>query len=54
MVWIGFRSWKYALIALIPNAVPIYMVMGLLGLAGPENEHGSGDDRGRLDGHVGR
>ena len=34
MVWIGFRSWKYALIAMIPNAVPIYIVMGLLGWAG--------------------
>lgn len=34
MVFIGFRSWKYALIALIPNAVPIYVVMGLLGWAG--------------------
>jgi predicted RND superfamily exporter protein len=34
LVWIGFRSWKYALIALVPNAVPIYMVMGLLGWLG--------------------
>ena len=34
LVGIGFRSWKYALIALIPNAVPIYMVMGLLGWLG--------------------
>lgn len=34
MVWVGFRSWKYALIAMIPNAVPIYIVMGLLGWAG--------------------
>lgn len=34
MIWIGFRSWKYALIAMIPNAVPIYMVMGLLGWLG--------------------
>lgn len=34
LVWIGFRSWKYALIALIPNAVPIYMVMGMLGWLG--------------------
>ncbi|MCI0360448.1 MAG: MMPL family transporter [Planctomycetaceae bacterium] len=34
LVWIGFRSWKYALIALIPNAVPIYIVMGLLGWVG--------------------
>jgi uncharacterized protein len=34
MVWIGFRSWKYAVIAMIPNAVPIYMVMGLLGWLG--------------------
>jgi predicted RND superfamily exporter protein len=31
MVFIGFRSWKYALIALIPNVVPIYIVMGLMG-----------------------
>jgi len=34
LVWIGFRSWKYALIALIPNVVPIYVVMGLLGWVG--------------------
>jgi predicted RND superfamily exporter protein len=34
MVWIGFRSWRYALISMIPNAVPIYMVMGLLGWVG--------------------
>jgi predicted RND superfamily exporter protein len=34
MVWIGFRSWKYALIALIPNVVPIYVVMGLMGWIG--------------------
>jgi predicted RND superfamily exporter protein len=34
MVWIGFRSWKYAVVAMIPNAVPIYMVMGLLGWLG--------------------
>lgn len=34
MIWIGFRSWQYALIAMIPNAVPIYMVMGLLGWLG--------------------
>jgi predicted RND superfamily exporter protein len=34
MVWIGFRSWHYALISMIPNAVPIYMVMGLLGWVG--------------------
>jgi len=34
MVWIGYRSWKYALISMIPNAVPIYIVMGLLGWAG--------------------
>src|SRR6185369_2269596 len=34
MVWIGFRSWHFALIAMIPNAVPIYMVMGLLGWVG--------------------
>lgn len=34
MVWVGFRSWKYALISMIPNAVPIYMVMGLLGWVG--------------------
>ena len=34
LVWIGFRSWKYALIAMIPNAVPIYIVMGLLGWLG--------------------
>ena len=27
---------------------------GPLGLGRPEDEHGSGDDRGRLDGHVGR
>ena len=34
LVCIGFRSWKYALIALIPNAVPVYIVMGLLGWLG--------------------
>lgn len=34
MVWIGFRSWKYALIALVPNVVPIYVVMGLMGWIG--------------------
>ena len=34
LVWIGFGSWRYALIALIPNAVPIYMVMGVLGWLG--------------------
>src|SRR5262245_25716301 len=34
LVWIGFRSWKYAVVAMIPNAVPIYMVMGLLGWLG--------------------
>src|SRR6185295_2067196 len=34
MVWVGYRSWKYALIAMIPNAVPIYVVMGLLGWLG--------------------
>jgi len=34
MVIIGYRSWKYALIAMIPNAVPIYVVMGLLGWVG--------------------
>jgi predicted RND superfamily exporter protein len=34
MVWIGFRRWQYALISMIPNAVPIYVVMGLLGWAG--------------------
>src|SRR4029450_12293058 len=34
MVWVGYRSWKYALISMIPNAVPIYIVMGLLGWAG--------------------
>jgi predicted RND superfamily exporter protein len=31
LVGVGFRSWKYALIALVPNAVPIYVVMGLMG-----------------------
>jgi predicted RND superfamily exporter protein len=34
LVWIGFRSWQYAVVAMIPNAVPIYMVMGLLGWLG--------------------
>ncbi len=34
LVCFGFRSWKYALIALIPNAVPIFIVMGLLGWLG--------------------
>jgi predicted RND superfamily exporter protein len=34
MVWVGYRSWQYALISMIPNAVPIYVVMGLLGWAG--------------------
>jgi predicted RND superfamily exporter protein len=34
MVWIGFRDWRYAVLAMIPNAVPIYMVMGLLGWLG--------------------
>ncbi len=34
LVWVGFRSWKYAVVAMIPNAVPIYMVMGLLGWLG--------------------
>lgn len=34
LVWIGFRSWKYAVVAMIPNAVPIYMVMGFLGWLG--------------------
>lgn len=34
MVWIGFRSWQYALIALVPNVVPIFVVMGLLGWIG--------------------
>jgi predicted RND superfamily exporter protein len=34
MIGLAFRSWKYALIAMIPNAVPIYMVMGLLGWLG--------------------
>jgi uncharacterized protein len=34
LVWIGFRSVKYAVVAMIPNAVPIYMVMGLLGWLG--------------------
>jgi uncharacterized protein len=34
LVWIGFRDGRYALIALIPNAVPVYMVMGLLGWLG--------------------
>jgi hypothetical protein len=34
LVWLGFRSWKYAVVAMIPNAVPIYMVMGLLGWLG--------------------
>jgi predicted RND superfamily exporter protein len=34
LVLLGFRSWKYALVAMIPNAVPIYMVMGLLGWFG--------------------
>ena len=34
LVWLGFRSVKYAVIAMIPNAVPIYMVMGLLGWLG--------------------
>jgi uncharacterized protein len=34
MVWTGFRSLRYALVAMIPNIVPIYMVMGLLGWLG--------------------
>ncbi len=34
MIWIGFRSLPYALIAMIPNAAPIFMVMGLLGWLG--------------------
>jgi hypothetical protein len=34
IVGLGFRSWKYALIALIPNAVPVYVLMGLLGWLG--------------------
>ena len=34
LVWIGFRSWRYALIAMIPNAVPIYILMGLMGWLG--------------------
>lgn len=34
MIGVAFRSWRYALIAMIPNAVPIYMVMGLLGWLG--------------------
>jgi predicted RND superfamily exporter protein len=34
MVFIGFWSWKYAVVAMIPNIVPIYMVMGLLGWLG--------------------
>ena len=34
LVWLGFRSWQYAVVAMIPNAVPIYMVMGLLGWLG--------------------
>jgi predicted RND superfamily exporter protein len=34
LVGVGFRSWKYALIALIPNAVPVFIVMGLLGWLG--------------------
>jgi len=34
MVFVGFWSWKYAVVAMIPNIVPIYMVMGLLGWLG--------------------
>jgi predicted RND superfamily exporter protein len=34
LVLIGYRSWQYALIALVPNAIPIYIVMGLLGWVG--------------------
>jgi predicted RND superfamily exporter protein len=34
MIFVAFRSWRYALIAMIPNAAPIYMVMGLLGWLG--------------------
>lgn len=34
LIWFGFRSWQYALLAMIPNAVPIYVVMGLLGWLG--------------------
>ena len=54
LVWLGFRSWQYAVVAMIPNAVPIYMVMGLLGWLGLKMNMGAVDDRRRLDGHVRR
>jgi hypothetical protein len=34
LVWIGFGSWRFALIALIPNAAPIYVLMGVMGWLG--------------------
>jgi predicted RND superfamily exporter protein len=34
MMWAAFRSWRIALISLVPNAVAILMVVGVMGLAG--------------------
>jgi predicted RND superfamily exporter protein len=34
MMWAAFRDWRLALISLVPNAVPILMVVGVMGLAG--------------------
>ncbi len=31
---VGFRSWLLAAVALVPNALPIFVVLGLLGWAG--------------------
>jgi len=34
MLWVGFQRLSWALIGLIPNALPIYFVMGILGWLG--------------------
>jgi predicted RND superfamily exporter protein len=34
MMWIAFRDWRLGLIALVPNAMPILIVVGVMGWAG--------------------
>lgn len=38
---VGFQSWLLALVALVPNALPIFVVLGLLGWAGEKINMGT-------------
>ncbi len=46
------RSLLFSLAALVPNALPIFVVLGAMGWVGYAREYGSSDDCGGFDGVI--